>query len=381
MSDLDTTTSFLQSAETAIPDLNSPPAEQAPSFLDRISQQIEYVDFEDRPAKTPPAGEDGSDTQLVDDSAVTDNQTKPTTPVEDIDESRLDLDDKAKAKWGELRKELKQAKARLSELENSSTETPAQRAEDPQYTEQLEQFQQQIAEYERQLSIAKVESSREYREMVVAPMDAIISSTEAIAQTFGVDVDALIDAVTDSDPKKQSSKLSDLVDLLPERDRQRIYRMADDVLMIYEQDAQLRQEATEAAKELEFREKQTQEMTKAEYRTAFKKATEKTWNVFKERLAPVLEGVQVDSLLQDAMKADLDSADVELKSYSASAGILLPHLVEKLSKKDAEIAELKKTLKGYQKSTPKVAASTGSPSSSTSAAGFLDGVMSRLSGR
>ncbi len=374
MSDLDTTTSFLQSAETAIPDLNSPPAEQAPSFLDRISQQLDYVDFEDRPAKeTETAALDGED------SSESEKAVSKATPVEDIDEANLSLDDKAKAKWGELRKELKQAKARLSELERSSTETSAQRAEDPRYTEQFDQYQQQIAEYEQQLAVAKVESSREYRELVIAPMDSIISSTESIAQAFGIELDALVDAVTDSDPKKQSSKLAELVDILPERDRQRIYRMADDVLMIYEQDAQLREAASEAAKELEFREKQTQEMTKAEYRSALKKATEKTWDVFKERLAPVLEGVQVDSLLKDAMNADLDSADVELKSYSASAGVLLPHLVEKLSKKNAEIEELKKTLKSYQKSTPKVAASgTGTAAPASTSGGFLEGVMSRL---
>lgn len=363
---LDSTPDLTQSAE---------PSQSTPSFLDRIGEKLEYVDFEDRPAK---AAEDGSEDPTSLDS--TESTSETTLPIEEVDENTLDLDVKAKAKWGELRKELKEAKARLAEWQsNQPTQTSqTQTTQAPEeLTDAIEHYKQQIEQYERQLAVSKIESSREYREMVIAPMDSIIEATETIAQAYGIDPEALVDAVTESNSKKQTEKLAELVDVLPERDRQRIYRMADDSLMIYDQDAKLREDALQAAKELEFRERQTQEMTKAEYKAAVKKATEKTWDVFKERLAPILQDVQVDTLVQDALKADLDSADVELKSYSASAGILLPHLVEKLSKRDAEIAELKKTLKSYQKATPKVATSEAS-SAPTTGGGFLERVSQRL---
>lgn len=363
---LDSTPDLTQSAE---------PSQSTPSFLDRIGEKLEYVDFEDRPAKV---ADDGlEDPKSLDSTEPT---IENTLPIEEIDENTLDLDIKAKAKWGELRKELKEAKARLAEWQsNQPTQTSqTQTTQAPEeLTDAIEHYKQQIDQYERQLAVSKIESSREYREMVIAPMDSIIEATETIAQAYGIDPEALVDAVTESNSKKQTDKLAELVDVLPERDRQRIYRMADDSLMIYEQDAKLREDALQAAKELEFRERQTQEMTKAEYKAAVKKATEKTWDVFKERLAPILQDVQVDTLVQDALKADLDSADVELKSYSASAGILLPHLVEKLSKKDIEIAELKKTLKSYQKATPKVATSEASSAPATGG-GFLERVSQRL---
>ena len=365
-----------------IPAIQAPGSDRPDSFINTLSARLGVLDASPEASSEPPP-DPATDDPTPEPGIETPEATEPVSEdpkvnIEDIDENTLNLDAKAKPKWGELRKELKEARARLAELEKQSVRPENSTATNDAIAAELETTKARLEEYERELSVVKVEASPEYKRLVTQPIESIIESVETMAKSYSVDPEALVDAVLDNNARKQSEKLNDLIDALPDRDRQRLYRFADDVLQIYDTDKRLREAAVAAKGELEQRAAREAEQARLAAKREFQNTVEKTWDVFRERLAPVLEKADADALLKDALESDYDSASVELKSYSVSAGVLLPHLVKKISAKDARIAELEKTLKSYQKATPKAAEGSAAAPQRSSSVGFLEGVMKKF---
>lgn len=363
-----------------IPAIETPGAPASESFLDRLNARLGSLDPADEGKTSEPSPTPDLEPALDSEPPPVEDQNpteEPKVNIEDIDEDTLNLDAKAKPKWGELRKELKDARARLAELEKQSVRPDNSVATTDAIAAELEATKARLAEYEREISVVKVEASPEYKRLVTEPIESIIDSVESMAKAYSVDPEALVDAVLDNNARKQSEKLNDLIDSLPDRDRQRIYRFADDVLQIYDTDKRLREAATAAKGELEQRAAREAEQARLAAKREFQSTVEKTWDVFRERLAPVLSKTEADALYKDALESDYDTASTELKSYSVSAGVLLPHLVKTISAKDARIAELEKSLKSYQKATPKAGdGSTAAPAPSN--VGFLEGVLRKV---
>jgi hypothetical protein len=258
----------------------------------------------------------------------------------------------AQAKWGELRKELKEARARVAEFEaeNGTPDTKQQIQAAAALEKQVREYEAKMQEYERELSISRVEATREYKALVEEPLNAIVNSAEKVAAAYNVDANELINALTETDPKRQTQMLDELVEGMSERDRARIYRMADDTAAIYETDAGIRARAAEALSEVEAQQ-QAEAQYYAEQRAAENfEATTRVWDMVTERLPDI--GVDYAALKNDVFASDFDAATPEARSYAASASVVLPHLVKAMAEKDARISELERALGGMRKATP-----------------------------
>lgn len=259
----------------------------------------------------------------------------------------------AKAKWGELRKELAAARAKAQELESKVR---------PELESKLETYEKKVSEYERELAISRIEATPEYKATVTAPLEQIIVSAEALAKHYKVDAGRLVDAFAEMDPAKQTEVLGDLVDGMSERDRARIYRMADDAAAIYQKDEEIRANAATTLSEVEARQKGEAEKTERARSESLKKATDRVWKMVVERTPDL--GVDLGVLRKDVMSVDPSKATPDALAYAASAGALLPHAVKALAAKDARIKELEGALKSYRKSSESGGSSapTDSPS-------------------
>lgn len=258
----------------------------------------------------------------------------------------------AQAKWGELRRELREARAYAAQFEDAQNQgdVSQQIQAAAELERQVREYESKMQEYERELSISRVEATREYKALVEEPLNAIVNSAEKVAGAYNVDANELINALTETDPKRQTQMLDELVEGMSERDRARIYRMADDTAAIYETDASIRARAAEALSEVTAQQ-QAEAQYYAEQRAAEHfEATTKVWDMVTERLPDI--GVDYQALRDDVFASNFDEATPEARSYAASASVVLPHLVKALSAKDARISELERALGGLKKATP-----------------------------
>jgi len=318
-------------------------------------------------------------------SPVTEEETPTTDLVDDFPAaSELDgvLDEKATAKWGELRSELAEARAHAAELEGQITETPITHG-----TEQLEQQlyaqQEAIEGYERELSISRVETSAEYKQTVSEPLQSIMDATEALAERNEKDPGVLLDILSEGNIERQNKNLEEIAAEMGDRDKMMLYRMVDDAQSIFERDRQLKDHAAEASAELDHHSQQQEEQALHDYTMSTKSSVNKVYDKF-ESVIPELEGTDMGDLRQRTLEDNFLDLGVDHQAYAVSAGTLLPPMVSALRARDAKIADLESKLSGYQTATPKAAPSGGgvqvAPSEQSSSEGFdfMDAISKRL---
>jgi hypothetical protein len=259
-------------------------------------------------------------------------------------------DANANKKWVELKGDIKKTKAelraerdsvagKLSEKDKAIEERDRQieelRSKATDYEskvpeiEELRQKAARVDEVEKELSIHRVESSQEYKRTITEPLNAISSRLETIAKENDVDVNALFDAVAETDPAKQRALLKEILPTLDEVDKPMVVRAAEDTRGILSKSAQMREDAANARKELE--ERQTAESTKAKEagRKEFKSAVEKTMEGIKARI-PHVELVKGETpegvfaaMTKEAAEIDFDSMTTEGKALAAGSGLAL----------------------------------------------------------
>lgn len=365
----------------AIDSLEAPPSEET-GFLDFIGDKLEEtpesVGVKDEPAETPSEPEEPL-------SPTTEEESPTTDLVDDFpDASELEgvLDEKATAKWGELRSELAEARAKAAELEGQITETPIAHG-----TEQLEQRlhaqQESIEAYERELSISRVETSAEYKQTVAEPLQSIMDATEALAERNEKDPGVLLDILSEGNIERQNKNLEEIAVDMGDRDKMMLYRMVDDAQAIFERDRHLKDNAAEAAAELDHHSQQEEEQALYDYSMSTKSSVNKVYDKF-ESVIPELEVTDMGDLRQKTLEDNFLDLGVDHQAYAVSAGTLLPPMVKALRARDAKIADLEGKLSGYQKATPKAAPSGGgvqvAPSEPSSSEGFdfMDAISKRL---
>jgi hypothetical protein len=136
-------------------------------FLDFIADQAEPKAEE---SETAPEFDvaDEPEPELTPTSEESDESPKPEEEQDYLDSFVSDfpdadslsdtLDDKAVAKWGELRRELAEARSKATNLEDKidTNETPALV---PELEKQLQDASDRITEYENELAVARVEQN------------------------------------------------------------------------------------------------------------------------------------------------------------------------------------------------------------------------------
>jgi hypothetical protein len=133
--------------------------------------------------------------------------------------------DKAKSAWAEQRRALKEERRRREELETKLVEF--ERGTKEVAPDEVVKLREQNEAYENELRLTRVEATREYKEAVVAPRDQIRSAVKAIASRYEIKSADLEAAVAEGDAEKQTELLTDLAGGMGDRDRFRIYEMAD----------------------------------------------------------------------------------------------------------------------------------------------------------
>jgi myosin heavy subunit len=298
---------------------DTPSSDESLGFLDSIGEQLEGV------------GEDTS-VQESTESEATPQETETSEVVEESSDVDTDLasefptadtlsdvlDEKASAKWGELRSELSQARARAAELEGQLGDAPEQSLAASALEEKLHSANEMINAMEHQLSISRVETSPEYQRVVTEPLQNIMDATEALAQRNEQDPGVLMDILSESNIQRQNQNLEQVTENMGDRDKMMLYRMVDDAQAIFAHDRELKEHAAEAAAELDYQNNVYEQEALKEYEVSSRASINKVYDKF-ESVLPELEGADMGELRQKTLADNFLDLEVDHQAYAVSA--------------------------------------------------------------
>lgn len=329
------------------------------------------------PAAAPPSDPTPPAPAPVDDSGV-------ETPLSDLggdtktDEPKSDLPidedppgpvktEAAKYKWGELRKkadeydalvqktlpqkekELAEAKAKLEEL--SKIDPSA-------YEKQLAEKEAAIAEYEKKMAVFDIQSSKQYQEQVLVPINRVGEELNNLARHYETDLSQIEAAMTILDPVAQEKRLMEIAEGWHPRHQNKLFDLAEKTVQLYSVAEQLEANALEARRELES----ARELETRKQQEESMKAIQTSAEAVKKQMLAKVPVLKDEALQQKVFAAELDPKDPVRKAYNAYAGEALPAVLKELAARDARIRELEQAAQARAAAQPRPGAGNASVS-------------------
>jgi DNA repair exonuclease SbcCD ATPase subunit len=275
-------------------------------------------------------------------------QNKEQTPDAQAEEQQSEeaqpSDEKSKIRWKELKqaeKDLKTAQKELSELKKRGEEFESTSKEIETLKSQIEEIKAEREAVDSELYMTRVQSSREYKEYVTQPLNKLFDDVDFYAKRNDVDGSAIVDAL-EADIAGNGKMLEELVADWPDRDRQKVYQLADNLLQInnrkleIEENSRAAYEASMQREEQERQEAQRQYFAQREtaINTVIPKLGEKVFNLLPEDKRPNVEKLQQEIMGYDEWPEDL-------KVYGIAGAAILPDLVDQLTSVQKELETIR----------------------------------------
>lgn len=273
----------------------------------------------------------------------------------------------AGAKFKELKTELKTWKQKAAELEQKLATAP-QEVKPP---EDYEELKTKVAEYEKEISVSRVEASPQYKQVVVEPLNGVLSAAYAMAQRYEVPETVMEAMLQEQDRTKQDALLQDVVSGFSERDRLNLYSLVDDIGVILMRREEILQNSAQARQHLE---QQEQQRTSTEH----KQALDSVWKVMSEKIPLFSDKAIAEEVRNKATGANLLNAKPDVRAYAAYSGAVLPHLLKQNQSLTSKVAELEKALVAIRSTVPKPGQGKSVPSERNSEMSFLDALEAQL---
>ena len=331
----------------------------------------------------PTSEEDSKEAQTE-----TKTETEEVEEESDIEESSGEVDSEdtktmtgsAGAKFKQLKTELKSYKSKVAEMEKMLADKETQSGNSEESSQQLETLKAKLDEYEREIAVSRIEASPQFKEAVMGPTQVILDSAISLAEKYEVVPRKLVDALREESMGDASDSLTEMAADFSERDRIRLYRMADDLAEVSRRRDFLKQNAAKAMAEMTEKQQAYEVEAEKKYREESLKVANTTWSETFEN-NPVIQSLGeeiVKELRSSANESDLLDTAPEERAYAVYAGVALPHLVKKYTEISNKLAETEKALGKYKKATPKVSGNVDTSSQKQEIGGFLDAVEKRF---
>jgi hypothetical protein len=304
----------------------------------------------------------------------------------------LDLDIKtpenlkpeAQTAWARLTKDLRDARAKLKDLETKMSDTSNTSVEQASLQSQLDALKSERDEYENELKFSRLESTREYKQAVTEPLTSLQKEVADIAALYeNIDPRNLYVAMAESDPAKRRALLKEATSAFDPVDSLAVRNKAEELHKVFARRDILTKDVNTVLQLIESEEKQQQEAfqkrTQAEIQTAYQSEWE---NMQKENalLRPIEGNEQWNNTIQNIQKQALDIENTELDSRSkarltfnaAAMPVVMNVFQDYVSKTQSRISELEQLAKDLRSSLPSSGGSKESAVDVPSDLGFLE---------
>lgn len=376
-------------SHNAEPVTETPAVEQLPdtaqpsSFADALDAAFAKLDvassgdLNPEPLTPDPVAEESSEPESRKTEQV--SESVEEDPLEQLTEE-VDWTPKAANRFKQLKEELKGSRSELDQLRQLSKEQESKLQELSAIAENkdIEQLQSRIAEYEQERMFTNLEQTSAYQETITKPLSSLLDAADQIASKYDVDTDALIDILALDNPEVQDERLSELLPNATDRDKARIYRIAEEIDPILERRKLLYDHVEEAAKEASLLQESKQKQELAERARLRDNVTRNVVERITEKLPFVktLDGIDINAIQSKASSVDPTVIHPVDFAYNAVSAQLLPTIVREYVGLRKEIEALTDKLAEFENAEPKMSGATGSgkrPSGGTDG-GFVDAI-------
>lgn len=284
-------------------------------------------------------------------------ESNESTESEEVKDS-TPTEDKAKIRWKELKQaesDLKIAQKELSELKRRGEEFQQQSKEVAELKSQIEDIKAEREAIDSELYLTRVQSTREWKQYITEPLNGIISDVEFFAQRNKTEPAVLIDALQ-ADSNGDPSKLEQAIADWSERDKTKVWALADNLLQIEKRKSEIEansKSAYEASMQRTSKEQQeNQSKYFAQRETAISdvlpKVTEKVFNLLPEDKRPNIEELKKEIM-------GYDSWPENLKVYGILGATVLPDLIDQINTLKSQLNETKENNVKIRGTSPSVA--------------------------
>jgi hypothetical protein len=319
-----------------------------------------------------------------------------TGKEESLTDSKKDLDSdldiktpenlkpEAQTAWARLTKDLRDARAKLKDLETKMSDTSNTSVEQASLQSQLDTLKSERDEYENELKFSRLESTREYKQAVTEPLTSLQKEVADIAALYeNIDPRNLYVAMAESDPAKRRALLKEATSAFDPVDSLAVRNKAEELHKVFARRDILTKDVNTVLQLIESEEKQQQEAfqkkTQAEIQTAYQSEWE---NMQKENalLRPIEGNEQWNNTIQNIQKQALDIENTELDSRSkarltfnaAAMPVVMNVFQDYVSKTQSRISELEQLAKDLRSSLPSSGGSKESAVDVPADLGFLE---------
>lgn len=265
-------------------------------------------------------------------------------PNSDVSSELEPTGEKEKVRWKELKqaeKDLKLAQKELAELKAKGSEFEQASKEVQDLKAQIEEIKQEREAIDGELYMTRVQATKEYKQYVTEPLNEIIEGAEFFAARNKIDTGDLIDALQ-ADSNGDASKLDALMADWSERDKSKVWTLADNLLQIEKRKSELEQHSKEAYElSMERTQKEQQEQyqqyiaqRESAVNEVLPKISEKVFNILPEDKRP-----DINKLQQEVM--NYDEWPENLKVYGILGATVLPDLLDTVKSLQTELSETK----------------------------------------
>jgi len=339
----------------SLPDAGNEPA----SFSDALEQALEKMGAE-APEPEPevaPEPEPEAETAPEPEAAEKTTEEAEVAPLDQLSEDvGDDWTPKAASRFKQLKAELKNSSSELETLRQKSVEHEARikelsainEADDPKA------LQEKLAQYEQEKMFTNLEETEAYKQRVTKPLRELLDSTEAVAEKYGIDAEALVDAVALTDEAEQDKALEGLLELATDRDKSRIYRVIENIEPLMAVRKAMHDNVEQAVAEAKEADEQKQKQKLAtQYKVREQVATEVGDRV-SEKLPflKAVEGFDMSAAKEAAVNSDPTTIHPVDHAYNTIASQILPTVVREYASMRKEIEVLTDRLAEFEGAEP-----------------------------
>ena len=324
------------------------------------------------PTQPTPAAEAKQETQAEPAGGSEENQAEGTT--KDVQSEVEPSEDKAKIRWKELKQaesELKTAQRELAELKAKGEEYEQAANEVSELKEQLEAIQQEREALDGELYMTRVQSTREWKQYIAEPLNQIIQDAEFYSQRNKTDAGDLINALQ-ADSNGEPAQLENLIADWSERDKTKVWALADNLLQIENRKGELESNSKAAYEASVERQSKEQQEEYKQYIAQRETAVSEVLPKISERvfsLLPEDKRPDMNKLQQEVM--GYDEWPENLKVYGILGATVLPDLVDQITSLQKQLNETKENNVKLRGGAP-AAAGGNAPKSPTETSKSVD---------
>jgi hypothetical protein len=365
---------------TPTPAADTPTPEPTPA-LQRETKPV--VEKEKGPLKKGlDALDDEEETPVAKEAEPAEGDKDDTPPVDAVTPE-------AKNAWTKSRNEIREFKAKVTALEAEKTRLAAELEGKKGLTEndplkaEVEALRKEREEFQKEAAKWNVTKTDAYRDAVTKPLNRLSTDALGIAKRNEINEGRLIDALREPDEKLQNEKITELTEALPEREKFRLWGIADELRKVYERQDEIEANAHESLKEAQAREQVEAAERQTKNRAAEMRAVEdmkdkllKSARYFK--LDGETDEVAVKAILEEANTVPFDEQDLKAKSFSVAAAAMLPRVLRNHRALAAKLAEAEKELASYVGATPRTTQGAVDKTPSGEPVDFVTAVKNRL---